>query len=144
MVQLLRNGFILQLLSIEFIWRLAGRTGKRRMRSSNGQKPIEKEKDKKLMDVWRLNHLWRSYSTRNNKKNHVQTNNDCKISIWPTEDMLPSYFYLSYILLMSKCRVWSHKELTWMRCKKPTYFISLGTGAIQDLFKPTPYTELNI
>lgn len=91
MVQLLRDGFILQLLSIEFIWRSAGKAGKRRMRSSNGQKPNEKDKDKKLMDGWRPNMLWSSQRSCATRK--IMCKPIKKISIRPGEDMLPSYFY---------------------------------------------------
>lgn len=57
MVQLLRDGFILQLLSIEFIWRSVGKAGNEGWEAAMDRNQKEKEKDKKLMDIWRLNML---------------------------------------------------------------------------------------
>lgn len=56
MVQLLRDGFILQLLSIEFIWRSVGKAGKRRMRSSNGQKSKGKRERQEVNGYMKTKH----------------------------------------------------------------------------------------
>jgi len=96
-------------------------------------------KKRKTRSQWKTKHETHRVPVTIYKRIVFKTKMTVKISIWPKEDMLPSYFSYSYILLLlSKCRAQSRKELTGAVGNRHTSFL-LGQKENQACLKHSIY-----